>query len=373
VEENLVSKPGNSVRDRPTPAIKKKEEAKAVIEIDEVDDDEPIIVESSFLRPTEVIEPSKSKVQMPNGTREASKGPFAVPSVPASKPNKPLHKTPFFPKEPSPLRQSFAPSPNTSQPDLSSANASTSTTPLPAAPSVKEAASPPDNKGKKRRMTKEEILAIPLDKLPRFEFHWPEVKRDPAKVAAAMAVPIDKLPKFTFPDDCNIHVKATSSIITEPAPSQKPASSFDWAAAGIRPPSASEQWACSTCGLNNPATATEKCTICDAPAPGAAASKPAQKGFDWGAAGMKPTSASGKWTCTTCGLNNPAAVTDKCTICDAPAASKPAQKVFDWGAAGMKLPSDSGSGWTCNLCGLKNPGTQKTKCSVCEAPYTTSV
>jgi hypothetical protein len=42
-------------------------------------------------------------------------------------------------------------------------------------------------------------------------------------------------------------------------------------------------------------------------------------GFDWAAVGMKPPTTSGaSWTCSTCMLSNPATAVDKCTVCDTP-------------------------------------------------------
>ncbi|KAG8220879.1 hypothetical protein J3R82DRAFT_2376 [Butyriboletus roseoflavus] len=52
---------------------------------------------------------------------------------------------------------------------------------------------------------------------------------------------------------------------TAPPPTSK--KSFDWSAAGLTPPSKPESgnWMCSVCSLSNPASATDKCSICDAP------------------------------------------------------------------------------------------------------------
>ncbi|RXW17783.1 hypothetical protein EST38_g8081 [Candolleomyces aberdarensis] len=173
-----------------------------------------------------------------------------------------------------------------------------------------------------------------------------------------------------------------------------PKGGFNWAATGLEPTSASSGWTCGLCGLSNPASATEKCTICEAPAPKAAgassstpstAAAPAPKGgFNWAATGLKPTSGSG-WTCGLCGLSNPASATEKCTVCDAPAPSAagssssttsstaaPAPKGgFDWAATGLKPPSAAAGGsssWTCGLCGLSNPASATSKCTVCEEP-----
>ncbi|KAH7911057.1 hypothetical protein BJ138DRAFT_1007405 [Hygrophoropsis aurantiaca] len=161
--------------------------------------------------------------------------------------------------------------------------------------------------------------------LPKYSFAFPEQPSYPAGPShiharkLAGSTPLSALPTFTFTDS-------------------KPASStngFNWTAAGAKPPTAvGGNWMCDTCMLTNPDDAKEKCTICEAPRPGAtpAASKsPAAapssvnppsapiQAFDWGAAGIKPPkSASGSWTCSTCMLSNPATATEKCTICDTP-------------------------------------------------------
>ncbi|KAF8557767.1 hypothetical protein OG21DRAFT_1434639 [Imleria badia] len=60
-------------------------------------------------------------------------------------------------------------------------------------------------------------------------------------------------------------VTPTSS--TPPAPPTGPAKGFDWSAAGLAPPPKPQSgtWLCSVCSLSNPASATDKCTVCDAP------------------------------------------------------------------------------------------------------------
>ncbi|CAE6538147.1 unnamed protein product [Rhizoctonia solani] len=161
--------------------------------------------------------------------------------------------------------------------------------------------------------------------------------------------------------------------------------SFNWAAAGFKAPAApsATTWTCSTCMLSNPASATERCTVCDAKRPGASAptsaSAPAPAlaaktaSFDWGAAGIKaPTSLTGRsWTCSTCLLSNPASATDKCTVCgSAKPGAAPATKTtsFNSGAAGIKAPSASiDSQWTCSTCSLSNLASATEMCTVCDA------
>jgi hypothetical protein len=137
--------------------------------------------------------------------------------------------------------------------------------------------------------------------------------------------------------------------------------------------------------LQNSAADTEKCSVCEAPKPGAKAAAPAAPsslpaapsgGFNFAGSGFKPPAkAAGEWDCDMCSLKNPASATEKCTICEAPkpgakpAAAKPAPMPtaptggFNFGAK----PAPAGE-WTCDTCMLKNPATATDKCTVCEAP-----
>ena len=77
-----------------------------------------------------------------------------------------------------------------------------------------------------------------------------------------------------------------------------------------------EEWTCGLCGLKNPATALEKCTICEEPRPSAGADKAASAAV--GTENTKPPKVDGLWQCGLCGLKNPAEATEKCTICEEP-------------------------------------------------------
>lgn len=131
-------------------------------------------------------------------------------------------------------------------------------------------------------------------------------------------------------------------------------------------------WTCDTCMLKNPDSAKDKCTICEAPRPGAKvplAAAPAP--FQW-PSGPKPSGPTDQWECGTCMLKNPDSAKEKCTVCEAPrskvtttATSAPAATPFQWpsGSAPVK-PKDE---WTCTTCGLQNKlGSEK--CTICEAP-----
>ncbi|KAN0130920.1 hypothetical protein V8E53_011298 [Lactarius tabidus] len=167
--------------------------------------------------------------------------------------------------------------------------------------------------------------------------------------------------------------------------------SFDWEAAGMKPPAkASGSWTCGTCMVSNDAAKT-KCIACEEPRPNSTTngavlptviSHPKlvaapTSGFDWAAAGMKmPTKAPGSWACQVCMVDNDAARV-KCISCDepkpdltitAPEPAKPALSGgFNWAAAGMKMPTKAPGIWTCKVCMIDNDPS-KAKCVSCEEP-----
>ncbi|KAG8681811.1 hypothetical protein FRC09_017212, partial [Ceratobasidium sp. 395] len=222
--------------------------------------------------------------------------------------------------------------------------------------------------------TKLSVKNLPISSLPTFAFTSsvliPVTKvPESAEARAATELPISKLPVFSF-----------GSAFT-PVPTPAPAASFNWAAAGMKPAGSSgDQWKCKTCDCMSPASAT-KCTVCEAPKPAAASASPAPaappapvraSSFDWAAAGMKLPSVdtSAQWKCGACDCMSPAS-TNKCVVCEtpkpaAPSTPAPAPK-FDWGAAGMKAPVVAGT-WACGVCGLSNKNASATKCEICESP-----
>ena len=150
----------------------------------------------------------------------------------------------------------------------------------------------------------------------------------------------------------------TTSTFTTPAPAPKPAPvsapvpappaapapvkaiPFDWAAAGWKPSTpAAGEWTCTVCNCKTKDT-LQKCSVCEAPKPGAAASTPTSAptptsptmpaliptptpvkapsaGFNWDAAGLKlPTKPLGTWTCSVCTIDNKPEA-DNCIACDA--------------------------------------------------------
>ncbi|PPR00518.1 hypothetical protein CVT26_009904 [Gymnopilus dilepis] len=171
-----------------------------------------------------------------------------------------------------------------------------------------------------------------------------------------------------------------------------PVKGFDFAAAGMKAPvAAKDSKTCSSCGLSSP-TSAQKCTVCDEPFPGSASAAsppistpappaPPTGGFNWAAAGMKPPSAPQGKTCSSCGLSSPTSA-QKCTVCDepfpgsasgasppvsAPTPPAPPTGGFNWAAAGIKPPSAPQGTWKCSDCGLNSPEA-KVECTVCGAP-----
>ncbi|KAH6916024.1 hypothetical protein BKA70DRAFT_1179328 [Coprinopsis sp. MPI-PUGE-AT-0042] len=214
---------------------------------------------------------------------------------------------------------------------------------------------------------KAQALSTPAQSLQTFAFAVPSTSI-PSKHAAAAekakAQSASSLPAFDL-----------SAPAGPSGSSEAPKSTgFNWAAAGMKPPSgtAASQWTCTLCGLNSPDSAKD-CTVCEAPRPSAKKSDDAPKstGFNWAAAGMKPPSGASKWKCTVCDLENPDEVKDKCTVCDTPrpgAKPEPPKSSggFNWHGAGIKPPPLVSNQWTCSMCGLKNPDST-TKCTICDS------
>ena len=222
---------------------------------------------------------------------------------------------------------------------------------------------------------------------------------------AVRSLPVSELPKF----DLFAAIRsAPSSKGPSPPISATSGKSFDWAAAGMKPPAPSSaasslgipaEWVCDTCACKSPASA-DKCVVCEAPraisgtstpkpanAPTPIASSPlpsVNKGFDWAAAGLKPSPpASGtEWTCPVCAVRSPITAA-KCIACEepkpagasklstpavSPSPSTSSQGSFNWTAAGMKAPDPKASGkWSCGTCMIPNDATAS-QCAACETP-----
>ncbi|KAG5639084.1 hypothetical protein H0H81_007028 [Sphagnurus paluster] len=301
--------------------------------------------------------------------------PQAVTSPPpglaiSSAPSRPLFgglKAASAPKEPSKLRFSYQPEPISSpaptpaptlaplpapSPDLVPALAPTPL-PVPAPPAFTftpaSTATPSPSAFALPKVTSTPVL-------PSFGFTAPTEKREieqPKQATprsakeAALTAPAHSLPTYAFPT-----AMAGPSGTSQHAEAKSKAKSLD--------KSALPSFDFSKQALKS-ASSTAHSSVSAAP----------MKTFDWAAAGMKPVGeAGGTWTCSTCMLSNPATVTDKCTVCEAPKPEKvdPPVKSFDWTAAGIKPTGDGGSTWTCSTCMLSNPATATDKCTVCESP-----
>ncbi|KAF8661285.1 hypothetical protein AX16_001384 [Volvariella volvacea WC 439] len=343
----------NTVTARDTPKPELKPDAPAV----------PEQPKSSFLS----ISPA-------NGSAAHSTLPSG-PASPTKGPARPALST--IPKEPSKLRFVIQPE---SPGSIASPESSPSLPPT-STPSIVDQPTPTD--------PKQTALLLPRSSLPVFKLAPPapmlSASTEHTKVKdEVMALAKASLPsfKFTLGNKAN-GVATTSAGSNESSKSNAPlvtTTDFNWDAAGMKQSSAPAggNWTCSTCMLSNPPTATEKCTICDAPKPGSSLPSSSSKsgGFDYAAAGMKTPSApaEGNWTCSTCMLSNPPSATEKCTICDAskPKSSSSSSSTgggFNWLAAGMKAPSAPADGkWTCSTCMLSNPATAKDKCTICDTP-----
>jgi hypothetical protein len=201
-------------------------------------------------------------------------------------------------------------------------------------------------------------LNKPVDSLAKFVFKIsaPKTAACAAAEKAALANPLE-----TFSFD-----------LTAPSTSSK-TSSFTMSQ--IPPQNKEAPWTCSLCSLQNPASAKEKCTICEAPRPAEKTTPPAftqpagASSFGSQMFNSMKDPATGEWTCDTCMLKNPDSAKDKCTVCEARRpAPKPAGAAFAFGSAPPRPSTTSAGGpWTCSLCMLQNPDSAKEKCQICEA------
>ncbi|OBZ74103.1 hypothetical protein A0H81_06017 [Grifola frondosa] len=164
------------------------------------------------------------------------------------------------------------------------------------------------------------VVAMRVETLPTYSFPFPASTAGAGPSSfkagqAAKAASVFSLPVFDFSKAPAFNAPASAPAM---APAAAPSAAFNWAAAGMKQPvkPSGSSWTCSLCGLNNDASAMEKCAVCEAPR--ADKPKPATTGFNWAAAGMKaPTIAAGQWKCSTCMCTNPEGA-NKCTVCDTP-------------------------------------------------------
>ena len=202
------------------------------------------------------------------------------------------------------------------------------------------------------------VLNKPVDSLAKFAFRI-SVPKSAVCAAAEKAALAKPLEAFAFD-------------LTAPSTSSKTPS---FTMSQILLQNKDAPWTCSLCSLQNPASAKEKCTICEAPRLVEKTTPPAftqpAGTFSLGSQmfNSAKSPATGEWTCDTCMLKNPDSAKEKCTVCEARRpAPKPTGASFAFGSAPPK-PSASSTGgpWTCSLCMLQNPDSAKEKCQICEA------
>lgn len=334
-------------------------------------------------KPSEVVEPPAAQSK-----------PTAKPGISTSTSTSSLNKPPaFYPKEPSPLRQSFQAAEDDS-PETNDSNVDTNGAPE------------PQTEPLQKRLTRDDISKMPVEDLPKFDAELYFDHSNPPKYSAlavqiALAVPEDELPVFDLspngPDTpIRVHGKVTTTypssepvedIPTEQTetktdlPPYKSTDGFNWAAAGLKPPTADPtKWTCDTCMVsNNPETASQ-CRSCEAPKPPskAAPSEPPKTEFNWAAAGIKPPVVdSTKWTCDTCMISSNPVTATQCQSCEAPRPTststtvEPPKTGFNWAAAGLKQPTLAAGEWKCGLCNTTNT-PKDTKCSACDEPAPSS-
>jgi hypothetical protein len=202
------------------------------------------------------------------------------------------------------------------------------------------------------------VLNKPVDSLAKFMFKisMPKNATCAAAKKEALAKPLES---FTF----DLSAPSTSSKTPSFTMSQIPPQNTD------------ASWTCSLCSLQNPASAKEKCTICEADRPAQkSVSQPSTQPAGPSSFGSQmfstmKTSTSGEWTCDMCMLQNPDSAKEKCTVCEARRpAPKPAGASLTFGSAPLKPTTTSTGGpWTCSLCMLQNPESAKEQCQICEA------
>ncbi|KAF9031352.1 hypothetical protein BDZ89DRAFT_1063975 [Hymenopellis radicata] len=225
-----------------------------------------------------------------------------------------------IPKEPSKLRFSYQPdsSPATTPLPSSSSQPTSEQSQPPAAPatnpfSLPKAPSPPLPVTSSETDPKAAALSAPEKDVPYYDFSRCKVSPAPLSVedmqARQFALAADV---STLPNGFDFKVGSSSTKVVESSPA--PPKSFNWAAAGIKPPTG--KWVCSSCHLSHEPPKQAKCPVCEEPQEMPAAEAP--KAFNWAGAGLAaPQKSADKWTCGMCGCSSAAAAT-KCSVCEAP-------------------------------------------------------
>ncbi|WWC64565.1 uncharacterized protein I303_107176 [Kwoniella dejecticola CBS 10117] len=417
-------KPGGSLRsssrvDTPTPTDDD------IMEIDELFDESqasssrapspPPSISAKAPAPTSSLGTASSSMKIPQA--ETFK-PFTTPSITFN--NQPLPKSPAITPSgsaeananafDSPLRNSIIASSSdnaSSIPKPTFAFGKPSTTPIPNEDneSIDDKRSKSPEKAQPAKLdtskiylsAKDSALKIAQPALPFFTFTLPRPLESTAS-SNSQAAALEEAKKREL----------RSFQFTLPSPSES----------DMAPQAEAEEkdWKCGLCGLMSPASAKEKCTVCEEPRPksttsgSTSTSAPSfgfgfgqtttnlpssapKQGFSFGSSSASTASSTliggstgsgaseGQWTCDTCMLKSPESAKEKCTVCEAPRpAPKPQFSTSASGTGGfsgfgglggLAAPSKPmfGAGeWECGTCMLKNPDSAKEKCTVCDAP-----
>lgn len=266
--------------DLPNPKKQRKSPAKeSTITIEEIDDVDMSTSTSElapalFLQPAEIIEPDNaSSLSKADQSTTSSNGFFSSSSTPTS----PTKSSSLFgmkssaPKEPSKLRFSYQAdksetplSPLSFSPIVASTSYVAPSAPKPSAATLPSAV-PPVSQNVVPIDPKQTVIAMSIHDLPAYNFPsstfaFSAAGFESAKFAAkSTASP--SLPTYDFTTPQPGKLPAPVSAL----PTAPPVMAFNWSAAGVKAPvAAGASWTCSSCMLSNPASATDKCTICDA-------------------------------------------------------------------------------------------------------------
>jgi len=263
----IVEDSGDDDDDRAAKKQKKTSVNESNITVEEMDDvDMPLTSQPSrslFTQSAEVIEPDDDA-----GSSTTDHTGFPASSTTTSPVKSTFNLKSSAPKEPSKLRFSYK---GDGSPPLTTPSPSFAPPPTPkfthaklpsVVPAISEEAVITD--------PKQVVIAMAVHHLPIYSFLQPGfgtragIDHLEGTRAAAKAVPTLSLPTFNFSmraaeADAGRSTSSTISISKAATPVTK---GFDWAAAGLKAPSAADTWTCSLCMLSNPATAN-KCTVCE--------------------------------------------------------------------------------------------------------------
>lgn len=288
------------------------------VEVIDLDESDLAPAAPGVIRPTEIIEPGEPpKV---NGKPSTP----AITLSPPSTTSKPLFGVKSSaPKEPSKLRYSY----QADKVEVLGSQAATALPSFPSLFTPPSAPAPTSSApisitAKAKLSPKEEVLAMSVDELPKYSltikgtvYSASPSSQDTRQ--AALVASVSSLPTF---DIKSMPATAMNGFNWTETSLKPPTASAQTWKCGLcdleNPESAKEQ--CTICEAPRPDVAPSKLPPATLPTPPAPPTP--VKAFDWGALGLgpPPKPADGSWTCSLCSLSNPASATDKCTICDAP-------------------------------------------------------